>query len=77
MNRLLTLLLAASCLTAVGRDYQTGSFWGAGNTSYWWTSTTVDDAAWFQDLNAAYNSLGHSENSKNLGFSVRCVRDIE
>ena len=65
-----------SGLPAGGRSSNGANFWGAGNTSYWWTSTAADTSdAWFQDLNAAYPALGHASNSKNLGFSVRCIKD--
>ena len=43
---------------------------------YWWSSTEYSSAdAWYRRLNCNYADVYRGSNYKELGFSVRCVRD--
>lgn len=51
-----------------------------GTHAYFWSSTERDyDAAWFRDLSYVYTSADPSgsrySSGKQLGFSIRCVKD--
>lgn len=54
-----------------------GSFFGVGFLGYWWSSTKYSaDYAWHRSLISGNGHLDRSYTSKELGFSVRCVRNI-
>jgi uncharacterized protein (TIGR02145 family) len=59
-----------------GGGYYGGSFNNAGEGGYWWTATE-DDSSRAYDWGMRYGNDYVDEywNSKNYGFSVRCVRD--
>ena len=53
-----------------------GAFHDVGNYGYWWSSTEASTITpWFRTLkyNTSYVLRGNV--NKELGFSVRCVRD--
>jgi uncharacterized protein (TIGR02145 family) len=53
-----------------------GAFGDLGYGGYWWSSTqdfTTD--AWYRGLDYFYAYVLRSDNTKRVGFSVRCVRD--
>jgi uncharacterized protein (TIGR02145 family) len=53
-----------------------GRFYYLGNYGVWWSSTEYSSAgAWNRYLNYNYADAYRNGNSKELGFSVRCVRD--
>ncbi|MCD4682600.1 MAG: hypothetical protein K8R86_04885 [Bacteroidales bacterium] len=47
-----------------------------GNRGYFWTSTEFDiDHVWYRRINFYNEVLESNENTKEKGFSVRCIRD--
>jgi len=55
-----------------------GTFLHIGYGGFWWSSTENDTytfIAWYRVLDYNLNYISRNSNSKNLGFSVRCVRD--
>ncbi len=64
--------------TALPGGYRSGygNFYDIGNLGYWWSSTEYDtDRALSRSLLCNYSSLYSSNKVKEIGFSVRCVRD--
>jgi len=65
-----------SALPGGFRDYD-GDFRNLGGCAYFWASTDyygVD--AWYRQLNSGNNRIDrYLSGNRNLGFSVRCVRD--
>ena len=44
--------------------------------TYWWSSSETDPTyAWNRSLHYNYDYLGRSNDYKENGFSVRCLRD--
>jgi uncharacterized protein (TIGR02145 family) len=73
-----TSVTNSSGFTARGNGYRnlSGGYSGIKNYSYTWTSdSTISTKAWF--YYAAYNrtDFSNSNNSKEYGFSVRCLED--
>ena len=64
-----------TALPGGGRSYS-GAFDYIGYYGFWW-SATKDGAyrAWQSAMGYYYSNVGGSYNFKELGFSVRCVRD--
>ncbi len=59
-----------------GYRYVNGSFLIIGNIGIWWSATEWSSSnVWYRSLFYDRSSVEHYYNSKNLGFSVRCVRD--
>ena len=59
-----------------GFRYDFGSFYFIGRLGYWWSSTEPDTAlAWFRLLNYGNGDAYRGIDLKELGFSVRCLRD--
>lgn len=57
------------------RDYD-GAFYGVGYDGYWWSATGGNAMdAWNRGMNCDYSSLLSHSGIKELGISVRCVRD--
>jgi uncharacterized protein (TIGR02145 family) len=53
-----------------------GSFRGIKYNGYWWTSSEYDSVyVWSCDLSSSSNSLGRNYYVRNMGFSVRCIKD--
>jgi uncharacterized protein (TIGR02145 family) len=59
-----------------GYLFSDGAFNSIGGYGYWWSSSEYDTSvAWCRGLEY-YNSLvGRASDNKNIGFSVRCLRD--
>ncbi len=58
------------------RDYD-GAFGNIGLGGYWWSSTEYGtSSAWGRSLVCNNSGEGRGGNSKNNGFSVRCLRDF-
>jgi uncharacterized protein (TIGR02145 family) len=56
-----------------GRD---GSFDGIGYYGLWWSATErYTNYAWARDVDYSYSTVGRDDSGKELGFSVRCLRD--
>ena len=59
-----------------GYRYLMGTFHHIGSNGYWWNSTQYYDGfAWFRYMNYYNGSAYRSNDYKNYGFSVRCLRD--
>jgi uncharacterized protein (TIGR02145 family) len=63
--------LAGSCRLANATYGQPGLF----STGFWWTSTDQGTEAWYRYLDYKNTNIFRSHESKNYGFSVRCVKD--
>jgi uncharacterized protein (TIGR02145 family) len=59
-----------------GYRYSSESFHYVGGYGHWWSSTEYSTTgAWYRSLHYYHAPIGRSYGSKELGFSVRCVRD--
>ncbi|MDA9125418.1 fibrobacter succinogenes major paralogous domain-containing protein, partial [Flavobacteriaceae bacterium] len=59
-----------------GDRYYNGSFFNEGDSALFWSSTeTSSNYAWYRYLKDNYSSLSRSNSFKQIGFSVRFVRD--
>ena len=59
-----------------GYRYLDGSFYFIGRYGYWWSATEYNtDNAWYRTMYYLPSNVGRYYPSKELGFSVRCVRD--
>ena len=62
-----------TALPAGGRDWY-GGFSFINTNGYWWTSSELDaNSAYFKHMVNNLSSVGNLSNSKQLGFSVRCL----
>ncbi len=53
-----------------------GAFYSIGGYGYWWSSSEGDAYnAWYRGLYCNFADVGRGNYYKNVGFSVRCVRD--
>jgi len=53
-----------------------GTFYDVGSFGYWWSSTEYSSTiAWGRDLGYDGANADRYDYIKELGFSVRCVRD--
>ncbi len=66
-----------SGLPGGGRDYYDGSFFNAGSSGYWWSSSPSGSNAWYRSLGYYYEYVYRWYFDQRYGFSVRCVRDAE
>ena len=58
-----------------GVRFTDGSFNNLGTNGYWWSSTESSSGnVWYRGLTYLFGSIFRSNNVKNLGFSVRCMR---
>ena len=58
------------------RSYTDGKFKYKGDFGHWWTSTQSDEnQAWNLGLFYLDASVDNSASVKQLGFSIRCVKD--
>lgn len=67
-----------SGFTALPGGYRenNGTFGNIGEYGYWWSASEFDaDNAWYRDLHYTMSYLSRFNYSKNLGFSVRCLKD--
>ena len=61
-----------------GRRYYTGSFQGASWLGYWWSSSTTSEyLAFYRGLDNYETEIERIDDSKAMGFSVRCLRDAD
>ena len=59
-----------------GYRYFSGSFLDFGYSGYWWSATEYDASdAWDRAMLYNYGDVGSYYDNKEVGFSVRCVRD--
>src|SRR5690554_2066482 len=59
-----------------GDRYGYGLFGGVGSTGYWWSATVSNtDYAWGRYVKYYDSNVGRYNYNKELGFSVRCLRD--
>jgi len=64
-----------TALPGGGRDYL-GAFYGVGHGGYWWGATEGNTGgAWGRGMYCYDGDVYGGSGSKELGFSVRCVRD--
>jgi uncharacterized protein (TIGR02145 family) len=56
----------------VGSRYLYGGFI---DFTGWWSSTEDTDASWYRHLGYNYSGIGRDRTNKELGYSVRCVKD--
>jgi uncharacterized protein (TIGR02145 family) len=53
-----------------------GIFYFIGSNGYWWSSTDHNtSSAWYRNLCNSYGDVFRYTSTKDIGFSVRCVRD--
>jgi uncharacterized protein (TIGR02145 family) len=53
-----------------------GPFLYIGSNGYWWSATELlATNAWFRNMSDSNSSVYRGNNGRELGFSVRCVRD--
>jgi uncharacterized protein (TIGR02145 family) len=54
-----------------------GAYNGIGSYGYWWGSTEYSTTnAWLRDMSYNYSGVYRNTNTKQFGFSVRCLRDL-
>ncbi len=59
-----------------GRRYNDGDFYREGDLAYFWSSTEFSSGSvYYWDFYYYDDYVGRDYGSKNLGFSVRCLRD--
>ena len=59
-----------------GGRYSSGAFNLIGSRGYWWGATESSAvSAWGRDMSYGYSGVSRNYGSKEVGFSVRCVRD--
>ena len=59
-----------------GYRHANGPFDDIGTNGHWWSSTQYDTStAWLRGLSYSGSYVFRSANGKDLGFSVRCLRD--
>jgi len=64
-----------TALPGGGRDSD-GTFFNVGDGGYWWSATEGDAAsAWYRLMTYNGSTVYRGGSHKELGFSVRCVRD--
>ena len=57
------------------RDFNGGSYLLPFKTKYWTSSESDTSYAWSRGLNYDYAGVHRTENGKNRGFSVRCLKN--
>ena len=61
-----------------GHRHIWGIFFGLGEDGYLWSSSEASpEGAWYRGINRFSGSVGRGSLNKDLGFSVRCIRDEE
>jgi uncharacterized protein (TIGR02145 family) len=59
-----------------GARHGNGTFYGIGYSGYWWSATESSaDKAWYRRMFYSDGDVLRSNYDKELGFSVRCLRD--
>ena len=63
-----------TALPGGSRNYN-GNFYVIGYSGIWWSATENDvTSAWIRSMHFNSSNVGRNNNSKEVGFSVRCVR---
>jgi len=57
------------------RYHNDGDFYDVGNLGRWWSATENNYYAWYRYMNYNYSIVYRDYYNKELGYSVRCVRD--
>ena len=65
-----------SALPGGHRD-DSADFSGAGAYGYWWSSSPVGSYAWNRSLRYSLEDVSRGSRIPQLGFSVRCIQDVE
>ena len=61
-----------------GNRNNNGTFNNIGNNGNWWSATENNtNNAWNRNMNYNNSNVNRNNNNKELGFSVRCVRDLK
>ncbi|MBS4012609.1 MAG: group II intron reverse transcriptase domain-containing protein [Bacteroidetes bacterium] len=61
-----------------GNRNNNGTFNNIGNNGNWWSATENNATiAWNRNINYNNSNVNRNNNNKELGFSVRCVRDLK
>ncbi len=64
-----------TALPGGNRGYD-GTFGGIGGYGYWWSaSETITSKAWGRGLSSSYSGVYRDHYNKELGYSVRCLKD--
>ena len=59
-----------------GLRYNNGSFYNIGNHGYWWSAAeNYAVSAWYRYMYYNNSGVSRGNDNKELGFSVRCLRD--
>jgi uncharacterized protein (TIGR02145 family) len=59
-----------------GDRYSDGGYFYKGEYGFWWSDSELNtNSAWRRDLNYNYGDVPRNPDFKNIGFSVRCLRD--
>lgn len=59
-----------------GYRFNNGSFFDIGHYGDWWSATEDDTSnAWYRYMGYNYSNVNRRDYNKEVGFSVRCVRD--
>lgn len=58
-----------------GNRFFNGVFRDIGSYGYWWSSTTSGYSPVQRDMSSYASNVGRSSFSKDVGYSVRCIRD--
>jgi len=59
-----------------GYRYDNGSCYGIGSNGYWWSATENGaSSAWYRYMGSNSSDVYRDYDSKEVGFSVRCLRD--
>ena len=59
-----------------GYRYKDGAFYNIGLDGYWWSATESGaTSVWTRGMDVIFNNVYRNSLNKELGFSVRCVRD--
>ena len=59
-----------------GRRNTNGDFGFAGKYSYWWSSTSEGEGAWFRFLYYINSDVQSASGDADFGFSVRCLQNV-
>ncbi|MFZ2626887.1 MAG: FISUMP domain-containing protein [Candidatus Moraniibacteriota bacterium] len=54
-----------------------GLFYGNTGLGYYWSSSQNGSNAWFRNLSSAEPTVARRDEPKAMGYSVRCLKDIE
>ena len=61
-----------------GNRNNNGTFNNIGNNGNWWSATENNtNNAWNRNMNYNNSNVNRNNNNKELGFSVRCLRDLK